>query len=252
MDVEEENGMALGAIMSIAGIFDLRDQAALLEGMRRRLEQTARDGDLQSACNLALLNTGVTLSFDLFALQTQENYKEAFDWYSSAAKRGAPRAQYHLGKMYRDGLGMDINASEAANWFYKAAMHGYPPAEAALGDLLLHGNGVPMDYAAALGWLRPAAVYGNPMARFDLGSMYLKGLGVKEDTGRAIWLIYGASLGAWSPAWDWLQQAESNPATASQVTDATKGASGYTGQVRRVDSAEGGCDEQSINSKIEE
>jgi len=250
MDVEEENGMALGAIMSIAGIFDLRDQAALLEGMRKRLEQTARDGDLQSACNLALLNTGVTLSFDLFALQTQENYKEAFDWYSSAAKRGAPRAQYHLGKLYRDGLGTDANASEAAKWFYKGAMHGYPPAEAALGDLLLNGNGVPADYAAALGWLRPAAAYGNPMAKFDLGSMYLKGLGINQNTGRAIELIYGALFGGWTPAVDWIQQAQSDPALSSQVADpAIAQAPRY---VRRVDGAEGGCDEASINSNIEE
>ena len=88
------------------------------------------------------------------------------------------------------------------------------------------------------------------MAKFDLGSMYLKGLGINQNTGRAIELIYGALFGGWTPAVDWIQQAQSDPALSSQVADpAIAQAPRY---VRRVDGAEGGCDEASINSNIEE
>jgi uncharacterized protein len=248
MDIEEEDGLAIFAAMSIAGIFDFNDPVALQEGMRKHLEQAVHDGDLQSACNLAFLNSGAVLQFgEVFSAKTRENYKEAFNLYLSAAKQGAPRAQYHLGKIYRDGLGTDANSSEAAKWFYQAAMHGYPPAEAALGDLLLHGNGVTTDYAAALGWLRPAAAYGNPMARFDFGTMYLNGLGVEKDTKEAIMLIDAASI--WPAAADWLQQAQSDPAMSRQIADTV--IRNFV-NVRYVDSGEGGCDEPSINSKVEE
>jgi hypothetical protein len=248
LDIEEvgndswEGFGILGAIMMIAGmsnVDDLRDGSLLLE----RLETAARRGDLQSVCNLAFGKLG----------PGKADYKEAFDWYLSAAKRGAPRAQYHLGKLYRDGLGTDANASNAAKWFYQAAMHGYPPAEAALGDLLLHGNGVPTDYEAALGWLRPAAAYGNPMAQYDLGWMYLNGLGVKKDNDRAIALIAATAepigLETWSPASDWIKQAKSDPAVSSQIAGSARVIVPHR---HAVDTAQGGCDEASINSKIEE
>jgi hypothetical protein len=144
-------------------------------------------------------------------------------------------------------------------WFYKSAMHGYPPAGAALGDLFLRGQGVSVDYDAALGWLRPAAAYGNPMAQFDLGLMYHNGLGVEVDNGRAIGLIAAAAKDTgwgdfvprpgWPPALDWIKKSESNPATSRQIADAL---ARIPRPVRGVDSAEGGCDEPSINSKIEE
>jgi TPR repeat protein len=251
LDIEEagndawEGFAVLFPVMAVAGSFNF-DDSGLRGGslVLERLEAAAGSGDLQSACNLAFAKLGE---------RKVESYKEAFDWYLSAAKRGAPRAQYHLGKLYRDGLGTDANASNAAKWFYQSALHAYPPAEAALGDLLLHGNGVPTDYQAALGWLRPAAAYGNPMAQYDLGWMYLNGLGVKKDSDRATALIAAAAepigLKTWSPAADWLKKAKSDPAMSRQIAAVAKVVVPHR---HDVDTAQGGCDEQSINSKIEE
>jgi uncharacterized protein len=253
LDIEESGNDSweafaiLNTIMAIAGTFDFNDPA-LRNGtlVQERLEEAARSGDLQSACNLAFMNLGQ-------ATKEQSYYQAALDWYSSAAKRGAPRAQYHLGKLYRDGLGTEASPSNAAMWFYRAAMHGYPPAEAALGDLFLHGNGVSTDYETALGWLRPAAAYGNPMAQYDLGWMYLNGLGVEKDSARAIALIAAAAepigLNTWSPAADWLKKAKSDPAMSDQIAGAAKPVLPHR---HDVDTAQGGCDEASINSKIDE
>jgi uncharacterized protein len=260
LDIEEINQvgasglMVVGLLSVIAGSSDF-DDPAFRDGtlLRNTLEASARAGSLQSACNLAFSN------LETLRAEKKDGNRTVFDWYSSAAQRGAPRAAYHLGKLYRDGLGTPANTSMAAMWFYKAAMHGYPPAEAALGDLLLHGKGVPTDYDAALGWLRPAVAYGNPMAQFDLGLMYKSGLGVQPDDGRAIELIAAAAQGTelgdfvgrqgWPPALDWIKTAQADPATSNQVADAL---ARTPPPMQDVDSAEGGCDEQSINSKIEE
>ncbi len=153
LDIEEarndgQGGFGtLAVVMVIAGSFNT-DDPGLRDGtfLQKRLEEAAQSGNLQSACNLAFLKLE-----QVPRDKEQKYYRDAFDLYLSAANRGAPRAQYHLGKLYRDGLGTDASASNAAMWFYRAAMHGYPPAEAALGDLLLHGNGVPADYGPPLG-----------------------------------------------------------------------------------------------------
>lgn len=39
----------------------------------------------------------------------------------SAANQGESNAQYHLGKIYKDGLGVDKNLSLARIWFEKSA-----------------------------------------------------------------------------------------------------------------------------------
>lgn len=246
MDVEQaDNGSfeAWGVMtfdMFVSGIGDF-DNPELGPLVMRALEASAREGLLQSACNLAL--------FEL----RQKDYDKAFTWYLSAAQRGAPRAEYHIGLLLRDGLGTASNPAAAAKWFYKAAVHGYMPAQAALGDLLFHGKGVPTDYQAALGWLRPAAAYGNPMAQFDLGLMYLNGLGVSKDVEHAVALINAAAqpvtMLPWPPAAEWIKAAQSNPALKDRVAGAMTGGRPFT---RGIDDGEGGCDEQSLTTTIEE
>jgi hypothetical protein len=89
--------------------------------------------------------------------------------------------------------------------------------------------------------------------------MYYNGLGVQPDNSRAIGLIAVAAKETgggdsllrpnWPPALDWIKRAQSNPAISSQIADALKRT---PWPKRGVDSAKGGCDEQSLNTKIEE
>jgi len=56
-------------------------------------------------------------------------------WFAKAAKQGDPEAQYKLGLMYRDGLGVTQNKSESRRWLRKAANNGHGEAKQALDEL---------------------------------------------------------------------------------------------------------------------
>jgi len=45
----------------------------------------------------------------------------AASWYERAARAGHPQAQFHLGRFYRDGVGVDRDSSEAFVWLSLAA-----------------------------------------------------------------------------------------------------------------------------------
>jgi len=56
------------------------------------------------------------------------DYRKAMQWLETAARGNAAEGQYHLARMYRDGLGVEKNPVLARNWFEAAAGQGYLPA----------------------------------------------------------------------------------------------------------------------------
>lgn len=56
------------------------------------------------------------------------DYEAALHWFSVAASYQSVQAQYQLGVMLRDGLGIDKNPQVARSWFEKAASKGHQPA----------------------------------------------------------------------------------------------------------------------------
>jgi len=54
--------------------------------------------------------------------------KIALDWYAKAASYHSVKAQYQLGVMLRDGIGINSNKQEAREWFEQSAAQGYVPA----------------------------------------------------------------------------------------------------------------------------
>ena len=63
-------------------------------------------------------------------LYMEENKaKEAFSLWSQAACSGQPMAEYGLGCLYQDGLGVDKNLEIALLWFQKSFAHGMAEAE---------------------------------------------------------------------------------------------------------------------------
>ena len=127
---------------------------------------------------------------------------------------GSILAAHLLGKVYRDGLGVEADADKAIEWFRRSADARNDYSEYALGKLLLergdtaegiayltraaeHGNqyapyrmgklyleGKNVD--AAVEWFGRAASVGNPYAHYALGKLYLLGRDVQRDEKRAI------------------------------------------------------------------
>jgi TPR repeat protein len=123
----------------------------------------------------------VVLAFNAFAAPD-------FDETMAEANQGAASAQYNLGVMYANGVGVPENDAEAVKWFRKAADQGDAEGQYNLGVMYDFGMGVPENDAEAVKWYRKSADQGNAKAQSNLGVMYAKGEGVPENNIRAyVW-----------------------------------------------------------------
>ena len=105
-------------------------------------------------------------------------------------------AEFHLGWIYYQGLGVPQDYAEAMRRYRKAAAQDHIGAQFHLGWMYHHGEGVAHDYAKAMRWYRKAAKQGNSPAQFVLGLMYYHGLGVPHDFVQAhMWFNLAAAQG---------------------------------------------------------
>ena len=155
---------------------------------------------------LELANEGDVLAQATVAWGYREGYGTAVDffeavkWVQKAAEQGLARAQYDLGRMYRNGYrngtGVEQSDEKAAEWYLKAAEQGFASAQYNLGAMYLHGTGVERSYEKAAGWYLKAAKQGLADAQYKLGLMYKCGTGVTRSYEKAAeWVQKAAEQG---------------------------------------------------------
>ena len=126
----------------------------------------------------------------------QGDYKNAFQYFLSAAKAGNANAQNDVGNMYKNGEGVAQSYINAYQWYLKAANQNHFYAQNALGDLYYNGNGVEKDFMKAFDWYSKAAAQGYDEAQYWLAYCYEKGYGVVQDfTQAAFWYRNSAEQG---------------------------------------------------------
>jgi TPR repeat protein len=110
------------------------------------------------------------------------NYPTAMRLLRPLAAEGDAKAQYNVGVMYEEGLGVSIDYTEAVGWLLQAAEQGHSEAKNHLGFLYLYGRGVSQDYVSAHMWFDLAASEGNARAVFarDLVAAKMTPLQVAE------------------------------------------------------------------------
>ncbi|NLC24291.1 MAG: sel1 repeat family protein [Oxalobacter sp.] len=83
--------------------------------------------------------------------------ERSVEWFSQSAKEGNVYAQYHLGLIYTNGIGVKQDYNKALTLFTQTAERGYPPALNSMGILYEEGSGVKQsDYEAAQWYLKAA------------------------------------------------------------------------------------------------
>jgi len=92
------------------------------------------------------------------------HYQDAVAILRPLAQSGDPYAQFTLGVMYDDGIGLPRNFSLALQWYKKAAAQGLADAQYMAGRFYGNGRGVKQDPAAALFWFELASAAGHPLA----------------------------------------------------------------------------------------
>lgn len=129
-------------------------------------------------------------------LGVAQDMAKALRWYRRAAEQGYAAAQYNLGIHYLLGKGVPQNDEEAARWLSQAAEQGIPLAQFQLGLLFSQGRGVPLDQAIAIRWFRAVAMQGDPEAQYQLGILFSQGQGLSVDYVEAyVWFALAATQG---------------------------------------------------------
>jgi TPR repeat protein len=163
-----------------------------------------------------------------------KDYQRAYREWKAAADAGQAEAQFDLGVLYAQGLGVVRDFTVAASWYRKSAEQGNAEAQFALGQMCSRGWGVPRDQADAIRWLQMAnsvesdgpptdwanvegygvpqdpqqAVYwyrlaadkGHAEAQFNLGGLYAGGKGVKRDEEQAARWVSASATQGYAPA----------------------------------------------------
>ena len=124
------------------------------------------------------------------------DYETAVKEFLPLAEQGLAPAQFNLGWMYQQGLGVLQDYAEAVEWYRKAAEQGFAPAQYSLGIKYEKGLSVQQDYAEVAKWFRKAAEQGHANAQNSLGIMYEKGVGVQRNYAEAVkWFREAAEQG---------------------------------------------------------
>ena len=125
-----------------------------------------------------------------------QDYNEAVKWYRKAAEQGDDEAQIYLGYCYENGMGVAQDYIQAFKWYSKAAEQGEAMAQNNLGIYYMNGWSVSQDYYEGVYWFRKAAKQGNAMAQNNLGTCFYDGLGVPKDYKEAVkWYKEAAEQG---------------------------------------------------------
>jgi S1-C subfamily serine protease len=95
------------------------------------------------------------------------DYARAFELWSTLAEKGDADAQYLVGYLYDDGLGVEHDLAEAAHWYRMAAEQQHTHAQFNLAIFYADGLGLPRDPVEAYRWFMLAADTGDIVDRRD-------------------------------------------------------------------------------------
>jgi FOG: TPR repeat, SEL1 subfamily len=157
-------------------------------------EKSAKDGNTNAKVALARLyeyGRGVCLSRE----KAEMLAKEALEGVKRDAETGDLFAQYLMGWLYDEGVGVPEDNIEAIKWYRKAGNQNFPAALNALGIQYEEGEVVQKDESEAVRMFKKAAEQGYALGAYNLSRMYLDGKGVpKNDKEAAKWLGLAAEL----------------------------------------------------------
>ena len=188
-----------------------------------------------AALGVALLVSLQARGADFFAAYEafqRGDYEEARATWSTLAHDGDVDAQFNLGTLYENGLGVEEDAETAARWYRAAAerrldlarlalarlqrtgalepgpdedqiklletaaRRGLAEAQFELGVAYDRGLGVTQNHATAAGWYQRAAEQGLTDAQYNLATLFDEGLGTPRDLERARdWYMRAADAG---------------------------------------------------------
>ena len=125
------------------------------------------------------------------------DYAAALRAWRPLAEKGQRDAQFNLGLLYENGLGVPADGAEAVRWYRRAAEQNDRQAQAYLAEMYSQGLGVERDDREALHWYRTAAERGHAASQYNVGLFYATGRGTAPSDVQAVaWITVAEENGA--------------------------------------------------------
>ena len=147
------------------------------------------------SCWLVAFPSKATFNEGVKAFQNKD-YEKARKFFEPLAQKGNANAQFGLGLLYRNGLGVRKNLRKAYELYKDAAVQGYAKAQynLAILTLSLAKNNTKFNESDAIAWLKLAAQQDIVRAQYFLGLFYWEGKhGLEADDVLAYMWIYLAA-----------------------------------------------------------
>jgi hypothetical protein len=121
--------------------------------------------------------------------EMEPDFEQAFLLFLAEAEGGNALAMHDLGRMYADGLGVDMDADIAFTWYDKTLI-AFMDIEAnkesryveyRIGKMHATGLGTEQDYEKAAGWFEMTSSRNHKYAQYSLAGLYYRGQGVEQD-----------------------------------------------------------------------
>jgi TPR repeat protein len=133
---------------------------------------------------------------DGLAAFSQKQYTVAVEIWLPLAEGGHSGAQFNLGRMYDEGVGVAENDVIAVSWYQRASESDFAPAMVQYALALVEGKGGTVDTETAVVVMRRAAEAGDAEAQFQMGKFYRDGVVVQKDYFEAVrWYQAAADQG---------------------------------------------------------
>lgn len=122
------------------------------------------------------------------------DFAKALELLQAEFQNGNVLAVFDLGRMYADGLGVEIDTVKAQE-DYKQALDGFLFAENQkpwkyleyrIGKMYSQGLGTEQDYKTAARWFEKSSEQKYKFAEYSLGGLFYRGQGVKQDYEKAL------------------------------------------------------------------
>ncbi|MGJ8656824.1 MAG: protein kinase domain-containing protein [Akkermansiaceae bacterium] len=184
-----------------------RQDALLVEEKRltEEAELAKRAAEKRELAFLVAQNSQLAVQLSEGGERFPDDFSKAvdLDLLEDGARGGDVAAQFLLGKMYQQGIGVSQNEEIADGWYKMASAQGHEGAKLLyrekffeLGLKYYHGDGVTQDYGKALENFQKAAERDNVIAMNLLGWMYDAGEGVEKNLMQSTsWYRKSAELG---------------------------------------------------------
>lgn len=110
------------------------------------------------------------------------DYARAFELWKPLAEAGDAKAQYNIGLLYMNGLGVEPNGVYARELFRAAARQGLVDAQYNLGLIFYEGISTFRRPNEAYQWWSMSAAQGHAPSQYNLGVLYLQGSGTGQSS----------------------------------------------------------------------